>query len=296
MARRRDGASPGVSGLVLLDKPAGISSFAAIARLRPVVGRRIGHAGTLDPFATGLLLVLAGGATRLARYLSGVDKRYRASVAFGATSSTDDPEGEIAPTGRSTTGEELAAALARFVGEIDQVPPAASAIKIAGERAYRRFRRGEAVEMPSRRVVVHDLALRRFDGQRQEAELDVWCGSGTYVRALARDLGEAVGAGAYLGALRRTHVGPFAVDDALPPDEVARRGTDGAHWRSPLGALPHLPERVLDAPEAAAVAHGRALARRDEAGPVRLSLDGRLVAVASPDGEALRPQLVLEVA
>ncbi len=138
------------SGLLLLDKPAGPSSFQAIARLRPVLGRKVGHAGTLDPFATGLLLVLAGRATRLAAYLSGLDKRYVARVALGVTSTTGDPEGELVATGAPRVGRAaVEAALPPFRGTIEQVPPAASAIHVEGERAYARFRRGEEVVVPA---------------------------------------------------------------------------------------------------------------------------------------------------
>ena len=206
------------AGLVLVDKPAGISSFAAISRLRTPYGKKLGHAGTLDPFATGLLLVLTGRATRLASYLVGADKTYEATIQFGARSTTEDPEGEITPSGARTSEQSLQQALPDLTGEIEQVPPAASAIHIDGERAYRRFRRGETVTVPVRRVTIHVFTLMHFDSDSQEATVTVRCGSGTYVRSLARDLGELVGTGAYLSQLRRTEVGPFSVDHAGAPN------------------------------------------------------------------------------
>ncbi len=284
------------SGLLLLDKAAGPSSFAAIAALRPVLGRKVGHAGTLDPFATGLMLVLSGRATRLARYLSGLDKRYRAVVRFGATSTTDDPEGVVTETGGRTSEGDVRAALPSLTGLVEQVPPAASAIHVDGVRAYERFRRGEAVTVPTRQVEVHALELDGFDPEAQTAELTVHCGPGTYVRALARDLGDDVGCGAHLVALRRTSVGAFALEDARPLDEIRMTGLAAPFWRAPAEALPHLPARAVTAAERAAVRHGVPLARRGEVGPVRCVADGVLVAVARPDGELLRPELVLEEA
>ena len=212
------------AGVVLVDKPIGLSSFAAISRLRPAYGRKLGHTGTLDPFASGLLVVLHGRATRLADTLVGADKRYRAVARFGATSTTDDPEGEIEETGATTDAAAVTAALPAFTGAIEQVPPAASAVHVDGERAYRRFRRGEAVTVPARRVLVHAIDLMHFDDRTQTAELDIRCGSGTYIRSIARDLGAMLGCGAYLTELRRTEVGRFRVEDAA----AGRRGRPAA--------------------------------------------------------------------
>ena len=177
--------------------------------------------------------MLAGRATRLARFLSGVDKRYLATVRFGARSTTDDPEGELEAGEGRTDAAAVEVALAGLRGPIVQVPPAASAIHVDGERAYRRFRRGEAVAVPPRAVTVHALELVAFDEERQEAELDVHCSTGTYVRAIARDLGEAVGTGAYCAALRRTTVGPFTLADAATPDVARDRPFAAPHWREP---------------------------------------------------------------
>jgi tRNA pseudouridine55 synthase len=276
--------------MLLLDKAAGRSSFGAIAALRPALGRKLGHAGTLDPFATGLLVVLAGKATRLATFLTGHDKRYAAAVRFGVRSTTDDPEGELTPTAAVTDEAAVRRSLEQFRGEIRQVPPAASAIHVDGERAYKRFRRGEEVEVPARSVTVHAIELLDFDPVAQTAELDVHCSTGTYIRALARDLGEAVGAGGYCSALRRTEVGPFSVDDAVTAEaDVA------AALRPPAEAVAHLPQRVLTDAEAAAVVHGRAIPAAGEGeGPVALlAADDHLVAIGHRDGDVVRPGPVL---
>jgi tRNA pseudouridine55 synthase len=284
------------AGLLLLDKQAGPSSFAAIAALRPVLGRKVGHAGTLDPFATGLMLVLSGRATRLARYLSGLDKRYLARVQFGTTSTTDDPEGDLEATGGRADEADVRAALPALTGRIEQVPPASSAVHVDGVRAYERFRRGEAVVVPTRQVEVHGLELRRFDAGAQTADVAVHCGAGTYVRSLARDLGVALGCGAHLSALRRTRVGAFAVEDARTVASVRAEGLDGPWWRPPIEALGHLPVRRLTAEERVEVRHGRTVELKGEADAVRCVADGVLVAVARPTGGRLRPELVLEAA
>ena len=283
---------PEVTGLLLVDKPAGQSSFGVLRGLRPALGRKLGHAGTLDPFATGLLLVVAGRATRLATYLSGLDKGYDAVVQFGAVSTTLDPEGEIAPGGPPTDADAVDGAAARLVGEIVQAVPAASAVKVDGERAYARMRRGEAVEPPPRRVTIHDLDVRRFDPATQRASISVTCSKGTYVRQLAADLGTATGAGAYCLELRRTHVGRFDLADAGMPDEIARDPL-GRWYRPAADALPHLPARALDDAEQRDVSHGRALRRQGEDGFTRLVHDGELRAVAEPRGEQLQPVVVL---
>jgi tRNA pseudouridine55 synthase len=282
-----------VDGLVLVDKPAGKTSHDLTLATRRALGvRKAGHAGTLDPFATGLLLVVAGRATRLATYLSGLDKGYDAVVQFGAVSTTLDPEGEITPAGPPTDAAAVTDAAAGLVGEIVQAVPAASAVKVDGERAYTRMRRGESVEPPPRRVTIHRLDVREFDEGTQRAAISVRCSKGTYVRQLAADLGTATGAGAYCLELRRTHVGRFELADAGTPDEVA--GDPLGRWyRSAADALPHLPARALDDGEQRDVSHGRALRRRGEEGLTRLVHEGELRAVAEPRGERLQPVVVL---
>ncbi len=283
---------PEVTGLYLVDKPAGPSSFAVLRGLRPALGRKLGHAGTLDPFATGLLLVVAGRATRLATYLSGVDKAYEAVVQFGAVSTTHDPEGEITASGPATDAAAVAAAARGLVGEITQAVPAASAVKVDGERAYARMRRGETVVPPPRRVTIHRLDVAAFDAEQQRATIAVRCSKGTYIRQLAADLGTATGAGAYCRELRRTHVGSFDVADAGTPDDI-RADPFGRWYRSAADALPHLPARALDDGEQADIAHGRALRRHGEDGVTRLLAGGELRAVAEPRGEQLQPVVVL---
>lgn len=283
---------PEVTGLLLVDKPAGQSSFGVLRDLRPALGRKLGHAGTLDPFATGLLLVVAGRATRLATYLSGLDKAYDAVVQFGAVSTTLDPEGEITAAGPPTDADAVTAAAAGLVGEIVQAVPAASAVKVDGERAYARMRRGEAVAPPPRRVTIHHLDVNGFDGEAQRAAISVRCSKGTYVRQLAADMGTATGVGAYCLELRRTAVGDFGLADAGTPEEIAREPL-GRWYRSAADALPHLPARALDEAEQRDVSHGRALARHGEDGFTRLVHDGELRAVAEPRGERLQPVVVL---
>jgi len=281
-----------VTGLLLVDKPPGPTSFAVIRRLRPLTGPKAGHAGTLDPFATGLLLVLAGRATRLATFLSGLDKRYRAVVQFGAVSSTLDPEGEISQTGGRTDVAAVGEAAAALTGEVLQEVPLASAVRVAGERSYARMRRGETEAPPPRMVTIERLDLVSFDEEAQRAVIDVRCSKGTYVRQIAADLGAATAAGGYCSELRRTQVGEFTVDRAASPERILEEG-DGQWMIEPREALPHLPERVLDGRELEDVLHGRMLPAAGETGPVRLVHDRRLVAIGRPDEQGLRPAVVL---
>ena len=174
-----------------MDKPAGPTSFDVIRRLRPVLGQKVGHAGTLDPFATGLLLILAGKATRLATFLSGLDKSYRAVVQFGAESSTLDPEGEIRPTGGTAAEEAVRSAAREMTGAVMQQVPLASAVHVGGERSYARMRRGETAAPPPREVRIDALDVEAFDVAAQRATIHVRCSKGTYVRQIAADLGSA---------------------------------------------------------------------------------------------------------
>jgi len=199
------------AGVALVDKPAGPSSFAIVAQIRRVTGARTGHAGTLDPFATGLLLILSGRSTKLAPQLVGLDKRYVTTIDLSATTTTGDPEGEIVE--RHEPPADLSFDLGRLRGAIELPVPAASAVKIGGERAYRLHRRGVEVEMPSRRSVVHELDVIGHDGAT--VTLDLRVSSGTYVRAIAQALG------GHCTTLRRTEVGPFTIADARPPEDFA---------------------------------------------------------------------------
>ena len=208
------------AGVALVDKPAGPSSFAIVAQIRRVTKARTGHAGTLDPFATGLLLVLSGRATKLAPCLVGLDKRYLTDVDLTCRTSTGDPEGEVVEELPPPCEAELEQRLARLRGEIDLPIPAASAVKIGGERAYRLARRGVEVEMPVRRSTVHALDVITYtaDADRIAAvTLDLRVSSGTYVRSLATALG------GHCRALRRTEVGPFSVADAVAPEAFEPR-------------------------------------------------------------------------
>ncbi|MCS7006827.1 MAG: tRNA pseudouridine(55) synthase TruB [Thermoleophilia bacterium] len=205
------------SGILLVDKPAGPTSFDVVAAVRRRTGARTGHAGTLDPFATGLLLLLSGAATKLQGRFAGLEKRYRTAIDLSARTATGDPEGEVIEAREPPSGEELERLLASLRGEIELRVPAASAVKIGGERAYRLHRAGVAVEMPLRRSTVHELELRSYeDGV---ARLELLVSAGTYVRAIADALG------GHCVELRRTAIGPFAVEEAdderLIPVEVA---------------------------------------------------------------------------
>jgi tRNA pseudouridine55 synthase len=208
------------SGIVLADKPAGPSSFALVAALRRRTGARTGHAGTLDPFATGLLLLLSGASTRLHPRFVGLDKRYLTEIDLTATTTTGDPEGDVVEGHEAPSREELEARLAGLRGAIELPIPAASAVKIEGERAYRLHRRGVAVDMPVRRSQVHELELEDYsDGI---ARLNMLVSSGTYVRAIAEALG------GHCRTLRRAEIGPFSVDEAdweriIPPEEALAR-------------------------------------------------------------------------
>jgi len=274
-------------GLYLVDKPVGPTSFGVLRSLRPALGRKLGHAGTLDPFASGLLLVLAEAATRLAPYLSGVDKTYRAVVQFGEVSTTLDPEGTITVTGGSTDRAAVEQAAAGMTGEVLQRVPAASAVKVAGERSYARMRRGEDVVPEPRMVRIDRIDVAGFDARTQRAEIEVACSKGTYVRQIAADLGEQTGAGAMCFSLRRLTVGAFDIADAGTPEQVAER-PDGPWYRTPAEALRHLPSRELTADEATAVAQGRPLEPSGEDGPTAAVLDGELVAVMAPRESLLR--------
>lgn len=223
-------------GLLLIDKPIGISSFDIIRKLRRATGvKKIGHAGTLDPAATGLMLMLFGKACKQAERFSKLDKTYEAELTLGLTSTTDDQEGELSVHDVATppTTEQIAAAIESFTGEITQVPSAYSAIKIDGKEAYKRVRAGESVTMPERRVVIRELELITYDFPRLVVRADV--SSGTYIRTLARDLGEALGSGAYLSALRRTSVGEWGIDRAHKLNEITPQNLDERLVEVPLG-------------------------------------------------------------
>ncbi|TML01825.1 MAG: tRNA pseudouridine(55) synthase TruB [Actinobacteria bacterium] len=278
------------SGLLLVDKPHGITSHDAVSRVRRSLGiRKVGHSGTLDPLATGLLVMGVGRGTRLLRFLSEFPKLYEGTGVLGVETTTLDAEGDVvreAPV--AVTEPELRAALASFVGDIEQAPPAYSAVKVGGERSYKAARRGEAVDSPSRRVHVYAFNVRRFDPPR--FDFRVRCSGGTYVRSLVADVGHALECGAHVTALRRTAVGPFGVEEARPP-----------HDPGPLlpleRAVEHLAAVTLHEEEARVAAHGSILGPAGIEGPYRaLAPDGRLVGIYRDEGTKAVPEVILSPA
>ncbi len=264
------------SGILLVDKPVGPTSHDAVARARRSLGvRRIGHFGTLDPFASGLLVLGVGAATRLATHGSAHEKTYRAVVRLGARSSTDDTEGQIEPVEVAVAPDRASvdAAAARWVGTIPQVPPAFSAKHVDGKRAYARARAGEAVALDPVPVTIRGIAILSY--RWPDLEIEVTCGRGTYVRALARDLGEELGTGGYCLALRRTRSGPYRVENALGWDDLADPERARVALRPAEEAVSDLPAVRLDAEEARAAGQGRALPVDDApAGAKRVRIVG----------------------
>jgi tRNA pseudouridine55 synthase len=287
-----------IPAVLLVDKPAGPTSFGCVAKVRGALGGRtvkVGHAGTLDPFATGLLALLIGRATRLAPYLVGLDKRYTTTVQLGVRSDTGDPEGTLAAgEGPLPDLPALAAACAGLTGVIAQVPPTTSAIKVDGQRAYALARAGVAVEMPVREVHVQAFDIVDYDAGSGRAVLDIHCSKGTYVRALARDLGDALGCGAYCAELRRTAIGHLDVARAGRLDEVAGDPLGGGWRMSCADALAHLPARELVPGEREALVQGRSIAAQDEVGALRCLAAGRLVCVAEAAGGELRSLVLVD--
>ena len=292
-------------GLVVVDKPAGWTSHDVVARVRRLAGtRRVGHAGTLDPMATGVLVVGVDKATRLLTYLVGADKDYAATVRLGVVTTTDDAEGEVVSSADASgvSREVVEAAVGPLTGAIEQVPSSVSAIKVDGRRAYARVRAGETVELPARPVTVHRfdvLAVRAAEHAGMpvlDVDVVVTCSSGTYVRALARDLGAALGVGGHLTALRRTRVGGYGLDVARTLDELEQS----------LAVLPladaaraAFPARALTPDEARELSFGRRIATTPdvagtpEAPVAAFAPDGSLVALLADDAGRARPVLVL---
>jgi tRNA pseudouridine55 synthase len=280
--------------VVLVDKPVGPTSFDIVRAARRGVAGRVGHAGTLDPFATGLLLVLVGQATRLSNLLMGLPKEYDLTIQFGAVSSTADPTGEIKPTGGRVEAGQVMAALDNFRGRVRQRVPLTSAVKVGGQPLYRRAHRGETAETPEREVMIYELSLLEFDQQSQTARLLAFTGSGTYVRTLAEDIGTATGAGAYAAALRRTRIGGFSVEWALGPEQLsAERYAGGGPGILGLDqALAFLPLRTLAGDQARLAANGNALNAMPDGRFRVYAEEGLLGVYAARDGVA-RPLVVL---
>ncbi|MCR8671172.1 tRNA pseudouridine(55) synthase TruB [Agrococcus sp. HG114] len=286
-------AASNPDGILLVDKPQGITSHTAVSRARRALGtRKVGHAGTLDPMATGLLILGVGPSTRLLTHIVGLDKTYTATIVLGASTSTDDAEGDVTGGADAShvSGDDLVAPMRALTGDIEQVPSSVSAIKVDGERAYARVRAGEQVELAARPVTVARFEALAFrPGPRAEVDVVVDCSSGTYIRALARDLGAALGVGGHLSALRRTRIGPFEVDsaplaDALP-DEAERLLLPPARAAARI-----LPVARLDDERAANLANGRrTIALEGEAGIVAAVHGERLVGIARVEGRRMLP-------
>lgn len=288
-------------GLVIVDKPAGMTSHDVVARIRGLAGtRRVGHAGTLDPMATGVLVVGVEKATRLLGHLALTEKEYSATIRLGQATDSDDADGAIvseAPAG-GVSEQRLAAAVAALRGEIRQVPPAVSAVKVGGRRAYRLARQGAAPRLEARAVTVHEFSVQAVHrrGDLLDADVSVTCSSGTYIRALARDLGAALGVGGHLTFLRRTRAGPHREQDARTLGELAARLTVLPLAEAAAAAFPRL---ELTAGQAARLAHGGRLpasrlpAGGRPAGPAAaFGPDGALIALVTAEAGGCRPLAV----
>lgn len=281
-------------GILLVDKPQGITSHTAVSRARRALGtRKVGHAGTLDPMATGLLILGIGPSTRLLTHMVGLDKTYTATIALGAATTTDDAEGEVTETTDAShvTAGDLAAPMVALTGDIEQRPSSVSAIKVDGERAYARVRAGEQVELDARPVTVARFEALAFrGGPVAEVDVVVDCSSGTYIRALARDLGAALGVGGHLTALRRTRIGPFVVDGAPGADALPESGAAALLLPPAEAAARILPVALLDDERAADLANGRrTVALEGESGIVAAVHGDRLVGIARVAGRRLLP-------
>jgi len=294
---------PEEGGALLVDKPEGPTSHDVVKWARRSLGvRKIGHTGTLDPFASGLLILLIGPATRLAEYLSALPKQYEARARLGIRTDTHDATGNtvsVQDHGRVPTRDEIEAELATFKGRGQQIPPQFSAKKIGGERMYRKARRGDTVHLPPVDVEIFDIRLTAYEPP--EIGFAMTCSSGTYVRAVARDLGEGLGIGAHLTALRRTAIGAFSVDHAVPGDAL-REGAcpDGAHWVEPADAVGHLTMVRVEVDAAQRLRQGGAIPWPEESGagtgePIAVMDEGGLVGIAEIRNGHLAPKKILTI-
>lgn len=280
-----------------MDKPQGWTSHDVVGRMRRLAGtRKVGHAGTLDPMATGVLVVGINRATRLLTYIVGTRKTYTATIRLGQSTVTDDAEGDVTneTIAAAVTEDAIRAAVAELTGDIEQVPSSVSAIKVNGQRSYARVRAGAEVDLPARPVTVHRFDIhdirRERGGKLLDIDATVECSSGTYIRALARDLGNALGVGGHLTALRRTQVGPYGIDAAATLEELAEE-LQLLELDDAARAL--FPARELNPAEAADLSHGRRISAGTEAGPVAaFAPDGRLVALLDNKGSDAKPLLV----
>lgn len=284
------------NGIVIVDKPAGWTSHDVVARMRRLAGtKRVGHAGTLDPMATGVLVLGVGRATRVLGYVTGAEKEYTATIRLGQRTVTDDTEGEVVggASAAAMDGQALYGAAAELTGDIEQVPPQFSAVKVRGVRSYKRARQGGHTELAARPVTVPVFEIERADraGDLLDAQVRIACSSGTYVRALARDLGERLGVGAHLATLRRIRVGAYGLDAAYTLDELARSLS-----MIPLGdaVAAAFPRRDVSADQARRISHGGWLDCAGYGpGPVGVfGPDGTLLALMEERGETARPLAV----
>ncbi len=272
-----------MDGILVVDKPCGMTSHDVVVQVRRLTGqKRVGHAGTLDPMAAGVLIVCLGRATRVVEYLTGLDKTYRAVIRLGVETDTYDADGQVVATRPVNLSEtDLRSALSRFVGEIDQVPPMYSALKREGRRLYKLARKGVEVERPPRRVKVYDITLRAWQADGQpEATIDVRCSSGTYIRSLAHDLGAVLGCGAHLTALTRLASGSFTLDEAVKLADLEGLANLQGLLRPLDAALQGLPAITLDADQARRVTRGQAILWNG----VEASTADSLYRVYNPDG------------
>ena len=284
-----------MNGVLNIDKPAGITSHDVVGRVRKVAQlKRVGHAGTLDPDATGVLLICLGAATRLTDYLADEGKEYRATLALGAATTTEDAAGEVLTRvdASQITEQALAEILPRFVGDIVQTPPMVSAVHHEGRRLYELAREGITVERAARTIRIDGIQLIDFTpGELAQATLDVSCGKGTYIRTLCADIGAALGVGGHMAALRRTRVGSFLVETALPLAELTEENLPDL-LVPPSDALARFPaHQVRDETDWDAVRHGRSLVcALPPAGVVRVvDSENELLALGRADGERLHP-------
>ncbi|GAA4702499.1 tRNA pseudouridine(55) synthase TruB [Phytohabitans rumicis] len=286
-------------GLVVVDKPGGMTSHDVVARVRRLARtRRVGHGGTLDPMATGVLVIGVGRGTRLLTYVIGSAKGYAATIRLGQSTITDDAEGDVvatAPAGH-VTDEAIGAGLAALTGDIQQVPSAVSAIKIDGKRAYKRVREGEQVALAARPVTISRLdllAIRRPTADLVDVDVQVECSSGTYVRAIARDLGAGLGVGGHLTALRRTAVGGFTLAEASTLEELEKVAPDVVNLPLAAAARRFFAAREASSDEAKVLSHGGPLAEAGLAGPYAVfAPDGGLLAVVRERDGRARPEVV----
>jgi tRNA pseudouridine55 synthase len=299
--------SPTGPGIVVVDKPAGMTSHDVVARCRRIFStRRVGHAGTLDPMATGVLVIGVDRATKILGLLSAASKSYLATIRLGQTTSTEDAEGELlqSVSAGHVTDEAIAAAIAGLRGEIEQVPSAVSAIKVEGRRAYRLIREGHAVELAARPVRIDRFEMRAMRRALDEGidvngvidvDVEVDCSSGTYIRALARDLGAALGVGGHLTSLRRTRVGRFGLDLARSLDDLAERPR--LNWTLDEACLLMFPRRDLSADEAVAAGNGRSLSPAGMDGVYAATdADGRVLALLRDEGPRTKSVVVIRPA